>query len=147
MKFNWGHGLFVTILFGVAGIMTLVFLSSREKIDLVTEDYYPRELVYEKQIEKQKNTQKLNEKVFVFVTDTIIFQFPDISKDPFSIEGEILFYRPSDRAFDRKEILRLDSLYRQEFRAADFPSGKYEVILEWECDGIEYLQKEILFIP
>ena len=145
MKFNWGHGLFVVILLGVGGILLLVFLSTREKIDLVTEDYYPKELKYEKQIEKQKNTQKLPRKVSVNLAESLVIEFPEITEDASNIHGEIWLYRPSDKAFDKKEIIRLDSLFRQEFEISKYPAGKYEIILEWNCNNTEYYQKEILF--
>lgn len=147
MKFNWGHGLFITIAISIAGILTLVYLSSRIKVDLVTEEYYPKELVYQEQIEKQKNTRNLIEKVSVNLADLMVFQFPAISADPSDIAGEILFYRPSDRALDRSEIIKLDTFYRQYFIISEFQTGKYDIIIEWNCENIEYMQKEIVLKP
>lgn len=123
----------------------MVFLSSREKIDLVTEDYYPKELKYEKQIEKQKNTLALPRKVSVDIAESLVLVFPEIGGDASDIKGEIWIYRPSDKAFDKREVIRLDSAFHQEFDISEFPAGKYEIILDWNCNDVEYYQKEIVF--
>ena len=146
MKFNWGHGLTVVIAIGVAGILTLVYLSTKQKIDLVTDDYYPRELVYEKQIQKQRNTQSLDQKILMTISDTITFHFPELSNHPSEIKGKILFYRPSDRTLDREEPVILDSAFKQKYPASLLKQGKFEVIIEWEYNQVEYLQKEIVSI-
>jgi hypothetical protein len=146
MKFNWGHGLFAVIVLGVSGILLLVYLSSKEKIDLVTDDYYPKELRYEEQIIRQKNTQNLSRKVSVTMERSLKLEFPDITAEASDIKGEIWLYRPSDKIHDRREVIRLDTIFRQEIELQNLPEGKYEVILEWNCNNTEYYQKEILYL-
>ena len=77
MNFNWGYKiLFVYILF-VSGIMFLVFQSSKQKIDLVTEDYYEQEIKYQERIEQMKRANALSEKVRVNIGEgTIDIFFP-----------------------------------------------------------------------
>ena len=49
---NWGYKiLFVYIAF-VAGILAMVFGSSSQKVDLVTPDYYAKELKYQDKIDE-----------------------------------------------------------------------------------------------
>ena len=50
---NWGYKiLFVYIAF-IAGILLMVFKSSTQKRDLVTADYYAKELKYQERIDAE----------------------------------------------------------------------------------------------
>ena len=60
MKFNWGHGIVVTMGIAMSLILVLVYFSYQQTIDLVTEDYYPKQLVYENQIDKQNRITSYN---------------------------------------------------------------------------------------
>lgn len=144
IKFNWGHGIFVGIVCCVSGLLLLVFLSSKERIDLVTEEYYPKTLEFEQEIQKRKNTNALNNKVSITFGDSLYVNFPDNITQVKQVEGEIWFYRPSDKDKDLKaKIVLNDSLYMP-FSLKEFETGKYEVIIDWTYDGKAYLTKEIL---
>jgi len=147
MKFNWGHGLLIAIIVCTGGLLLLVFLSSRQKVDLVTEEYYPKELVYEEEIQKLKNTNSLTERIEVEVgSDSLHIRFPDISLPFDSISGEIWFYFPADKTADNRNAVRLSEKYEQSFSLSLFRKGKYEVIIDWQAGQTNYLQKEIVFI-
>lgn len=144
MKFNWGHGIFIGIVCCVSGLLLLVFLSSREKIDLVTEEYYPKTLEFEQEIQKKKNTNLLDNQVLITIEDSLYIQFPYELLQKNKVEGEVWFYRPSDKSKDIKSELYLnDSLYMS-FPITNFEAGKYEIIIDWKFDGKSYLTKEIL---
>jgi hypothetical protein len=144
MKFNWGHGIFIGIACCVTALLILVFNSTKETIDLVVEDYYPKELKFENDIEKIKNTKSLEKNISFSVRDSIYVQFPDIDSNKLAFEGEIWFYRPSDKSLDIKsEIMLNDSLYMS-FPLTKFSAGKYEIIVDWSCNDTEFLTKEIL---
>lgn len=146
MKFNWGHGLLVAIVLGVSGILLLVILSSRERIDLITDDYYPKGLVYETQIEKMKNTNSLEQGVLIESSDSLIILFPRITDSPDSIKGEIWIYSAADKFADKKLQIKLNESFYQAIDPKQFYMAKYEIIINWKADGIEYYHKEH-FIP
>ena len=125
----------------------LVYLSSHQKIDLVTEDYYPKELVYEDQIQKLKNTHSLADRIKVEVgSDSLHIRFPEMSVPRDSISGEIWFYFPADKKADSKNSVRLNDNYEQSFSLSLFRIGRYEVIIDWQAGQTKYLQKELIFI-
>lgn len=63
MKMNWGFKiLFVYILF-VLGILSLVWMSSMQNRDLVSEDYYADEIIYQKTIDRLHNTSTLSSSI------------------------------------------------------------------------------------
>nr|MDA3928246.1 FixH family protein [Prolixibacteraceae bacterium] len=75
-KLNWGHGIFIAIAVMIFSLLTLVFFTVNQKIELVTEDYYPKELKYQEEIQKQKQTQQLQGKIEISIDDVVSIQFP-----------------------------------------------------------------------
>ena len=48
---NWGYKILLVFAVFVAGILFLVYKSSNQKMDLVTTDYYEKELKYQQKID------------------------------------------------------------------------------------------------
>ncbi len=146
MKFNWGHGIVVTMGIAMSLILVLVYFSYQQTIDLVTEDYYPKQLVYENQIDKQKAYESLGEKVEIEMGKMITFKFPSIVTYPDSITGTIHLYRPSNRQLDLQLPILLDSAFSQHLPLSALKNGKYEFIIDWQADGKSYLMKEFVIV-
>lgn len=147
MKFNWGHGIIVVIALGIAGLATLVILSTRTKIDLVTEEYYPKELKYQEEIEKSANSRGLAHNIEVQISDSVYIHFPTdtLSKiEPEYIKGNILFYRPSDKGRDISTDIKLNPKGYMTFPLSAFSTGKYELKIDWTYKDTDYLFEEII---
>ncbi len=146
MKLNWGFGIFVTILIFISGMLTLVYLSFQEKINLVYEDYYPKEIAYQKQIDRIKNVSELQEGIKIETSaEKIRIIFPAYFKDKPS-KGHVLVYRPSDYELDKKSVLNLDSNLIQEIDAKGLQKGKYYVKIDWTSLDKEYYFESEVFI-
>ena len=147
MKFNWGHGLTIAIIVSSLGFIFLVYKSTNQKIDLVTEDYYPKGLVYDKEIEKLKNASLLPEKVGIEAQQNVLLvKFPTsafVDKKP---KGTIYFYYPGAKEADKSISILVDSNNLQTIALGDFAKGKCEIRIDWQTDSVEYLQKESIFI-
>ncbi|MBS2097433.1 FixH family protein [Carboxylicivirga linearis] len=146
MKFNWGHGLFVVIILGITGFLTLVFITTQERIDMVTDEYYPKELKYQKQIEKTKNYNALTQKIELKVNGDLAVVFPKLTDKPEGITGNIHIYRPSDKRLDLQKEIQLDTTFTTMFNKSALQSGKYEVIIEWQANNQPYFAKMPLYI-
>jgi hypothetical protein len=59
---NWGWRITILYILFAAGILTLVFLSINEKIDLVDKGYYEKELVHQGRLDQQSNYAALPNK-------------------------------------------------------------------------------------
>jgi hypothetical protein len=146
MKLNWGFGIFVTILIFISGMFTLVYLSFQEKINLVYEDYYPKEIAYQKQIDRIQNVSELEEGIRIDVaSQKITIIFPAVFKDKQN-KGNVLIFRPSDFELDQKFVLNLDSNMMQEIEVKDFLKGKYYVKIDWVSLEKEYYFEKEIFI-
>ncbi|WP_439185458.1 FixH family protein [Carboxylicivirga taeanensis] len=146
MKFNWGHGIVVVIATAVLGFVSLVFIVTNERIDMVTEDYYPKELKYDDQIEKLKNYHALSKKVEVSLGESLLIQFPDDIADANAISGLVHLYRPSDKDLDIEQEIKLNAAYQMRITKDALRGGKYELIIEWQANGQPYLTKQAIFV-
>lgn len=109
MKFNWGHGLAVFIILFVLLMGLMIFRASKQQIDLVTEDYYPKELNYQNNIDMLKRTKGLEEDLSWKISNNQIqVKLPDTLANNF-IRGKYLLYRPSDKRLDISDTIILDS--------------------------------------
>src|SRR6188768_1326970 len=99
---NWGYKiLFVYIIF-VLGILFMVFKSSTQKTDLVTSDYYAKELKYQEKIDEMNRVVALSAPVEYTIKDNLlIINFPaDFAGK--KLVGEAILYCPSDENKDIK---------------------------------------------
>jgi hypothetical protein len=77
LKWNWGTGIALTYSIFAMMIIAFVVYSFSKDIDLVTPDYYAKELVFQNQIDKEKRSQALNENAtFVMGKEQLDIQFP-----------------------------------------------------------------------
>ncbi|MBL0356996.1 MAG: FixH family protein [Chitinophagaceae bacterium] len=100
---NWGYKILFVYLAFVAGIVVMVFKSSSQKIDLVTEDYYAKELKYQDRIDAINRSNALSAPVkYEVVNQQMIISFPKEFAEK-KISVTVVLYCPSD---DRKDITK-----------------------------------------
>ena len=143
MKINWGTG--IVIAFGLFIIFILSFVykvQSNQKYDneLVTKDYYKKEALVQGDIEKQENANALTNKVTIEKTaEGMKIQFPadfDYSK----INGKVSLYRPSSQKLDFEIPISLSSPHLL-IPKSNLTDGLWDISIDWEYDGVKYLNK------
>lgn len=112
---------------------------------LVTEDYYAKELVFQQEIEAEKNMLRLDPPL----TSTENkngweIRFPS-HFDPAQIKGTVSFYRPSDRNKDFQIPLQLEE-HRFTIPKGPLALGRWNLRLQWTDGEKDYLFKEALFV-
>lgn len=148
MKINWGTGLVIVMVLFIGFIMYFVIKISTDKkydYDLVTEEYYKKEMVYQKEIDAEENSNSLEGSISGEKTQAgWMLTFPkniDYSK----IEGTVFLYRPSNKQLDFQLPLKLSSpnlLIPNERLVA----GRWNTIVQWRYEGVDYLYKnEIVY--
>ena len=65
MKFNWGTGITIFFLSFVVFMLFMAYKCFQTDFDLVTEDYYAKELVYQETIKKLNNEKNLDISFFI----------------------------------------------------------------------------------
>ena len=144
MKINWGTG--IVIAFGLFIIFILSFVykvQSNQKYDneLVTKDYYKKEALVQGDIEKQENANALTNKVTIEKTaEGMKIQFPadfDYSK----INGKVSLYRPSSQKLDFEINISLSSPHLL-IPKSNLAGVLWDISIDWEYDGVKYLNKD-----
>jgi hypothetical protein len=107
---NWGWKIIMLYFAFIGGILTLVFKSSSEKIELVETGYYEKELLHQERINEILQYQNLPEKcLFILNDSTLNVHFP------FALNtiqnGQIRLFCPSNSTYDLFYEIKPSNLY------------------------------------
>ncbi len=143
MTMNWGTRIIIMYVGFVALIITLVVVSMRQQVDLVTPDYYAKELKYQSNIDKSNNHNELKSALKCTVqTDNIVIDFPDEHKTQ-NISGEVLVYKPSDAKSDK--LISIEATNgKMLIPISVFTKGMYKVKVDWQVNGKEYFSEQVI---
>jgi hypothetical protein len=144
---NWGKGIaLVYIAFGL-GMAFMVYKTTQKKSEMVTENYYQKELVYEDVIQGKRNVDSLNIKPSISLeNDFVKIEFPKAFAST-SVVGEIYFYRADNVKKDRTFTINLDTANIQKIESNQFVKGNYTTQVSWKYDNKNYFYEEIINIP
>ena len=134
---NWGYKILLVYGIFIAGIVSLVILSSRQNRDLVAQDYYEKELKFQDKIDQTENAASLSSRFEVTQQkDTLKIGLPQEMKGH-TVKAQIFFYSPSDKSND---IHRVFESNNAELFLIIPPASKgfYKVKVEWLCEGKVY---------
>jgi hypothetical protein len=140
---NWGYKIIFVYAIFITGILFMVFKSSSQKMDLVTTDYYAKELKYQEKIDEASRTNALSEKVqYQIKGDDIVVNFP---KDFLGkkITGTVNLYYPSDEA---KDIIQNFSLIDTALIIKTNNRGQQELHISWQADNFTYYFESKIFM-
>ena len=146
VKFNWGIGIFISIVVFIiiTVILTIIFMNQR--VDLVTNNYYEKTLTYQDQIDIYKRTAELKEKVsFNYAENKISLSFPvlflhDVNK------VKLYFYRPSDSRKDFTVPIQLDKNGSQFINTSKIDKGYWKVEVQWMMNNQDYKMEKSVII-
>ena len=142
---NWGYKIVFAYIAFVLGITYMVIRSSMQKTDLVTTDYYAKELKYQDKIDEMKRTGVLSAEIKCEIKDTqLVIEFPKDFTGK-KLEGEAVLYCPSDESRDiKKGFSVLDAPVL--LSVSSVKAGQYELHLSWKDGGITYYFEKKIFI-
>lgn len=145
-KLNWGHGIVLSFVVFAVGTFSMVFIALTTRVDLVTDDYYEKELIYQRQIESMNNTKNLEKGIiFTYHDGSIFIHYPILAKQNDYI-GTVHFFRPSDRSFDFTHEVVLDSAFVQKINTADLLPGLWRLKIEWSVETKKYYYERPVFL-
>lgn len=144
MKWNWGNSLVVVMAAFMCFILYFVYLMTTTESfshDLVTEDYYAKEMLYQNEIDAETNTNNLKERFVSKRTDNgWLLVFPE-ALELSKIKGKVFLYRPSNETLDFNLELKLTSshLLIPDNKMLD---GRWNITIDFMHEGTPYLYKE-----
>ncbi len=136
---SWGTAIVYCIFAG--GTIAFVIFTTTQKVDLVSEDYYKKEVVYHDQIERINRTNALDESVDWHIGNngkTLDFLFSlRLVKG-----GTITLYRPSSSSMDKKYTITVRDEGLQRIPVEELAKGLWRVKVEWyDNDGKSYYKE------
>lgn len=146
MKLNWGTNIAVLYISFVviSGGMAIYMMSI--DVELVTDNYYEKELVYQDQIESIRRAEALPEQVtYVDEDEYIKIKFPKIFPHN-EIKGEIHLYRPSDEKMDIVFPIELDSNRTVLIPKNELQMGYWKAKIDWRVKSVNYFNEYRIYL-
>ncbi|MDB5274562.1 MAG: hypothetical protein JWO58_2929 [Chitinophagaceae bacterium] len=142
---SWGYKVTLITLSFVCLMTGLVIAAFRQNVDLVTEDYYGKELQFQSQIDKQKNYSQLQEGILCEQNDSnLVVTFTNDFKNQ-EIKGQALLFRPSDASKDI--YLKLEPVHGvQKIDKHQLIPGLYTIQLDYTVADKSYYFEENIMI-
>lgn len=141
MKFNWGTGIVLAFIAFISFIMYFVInMSTNKKYDhdLVTEQYYNKELKFQEDINKSKNARNLVTNITWRKTEEgLEITFPPEMKFN-KIKGKVFLYRPSNKQLDYETEISLSS-HNLLIPDQRLVGGRWNIYIDWKYDNTAYL--------
>ena len=146
IKWNWGTGIFLSIVIFMMILIGLVYVFMNQDVDLVTKNYYGKELKYQGQIDKINNTTELAKQVGIsFINNSIQLTFPD-SVFFKKASGTVYFYRPSASKKDFTIPVTVSDKNEQFISTAKLDKGLWKVKVEWGMEGKDFYSEKSIMI-
>jgi hypothetical protein len=143
---SWGVK--ITMLYAgfVLFIATMVSMSISQKVDLVSEDYYEQELLFQDKINLFDRTQALsNQLSWQVQKDKLTLDFPAQFRGK-QTSGKVFFFRPSDAVLDKSMKIQADTLTTKSISIKTLKKGLYKIQINWEVENIQYYNEGFIQI-
>lgn len=144
MKFNWGTGIVVGIGLFMSFILFFVIKMSTNREfshDLVTEEYYAKEMAYQTEIDAETNTNDLVGSITgKRVREGWLVSFPK-SINVQKVKGKVFLYRPSNKQldFDFPIVFSESNVLIPD---ANLIEGRWNITIDWMYEGKPYMYKK-----
>lgn len=138
---NWGKGIAIALSLFIGFILFLAITLMSQKVDLVSEDYYQKEIVFEDEIVARKNAAAIESKMEISQTD----QFLVVKIPEGTFEGiQMKLKRPNDDRLDISFTIEGTHLFMVDKNKLE--EGRYDIALEFMYDNEPCHQRENIFL-
>ncbi len=148
MKINWGTSIVIAFVLFASFILFFIIkveTDSKYDNDLVVEEYYKHDAKFGEEMARVQNAQDLIQKPVITTTSgEITIVFPE-SYIPKNIKGIVSLYRPSNKKLDFEIPISLSNatlLIPKE----SLVDGRWDINMEWQYEGKNYLTKDTIYI-
>lgn len=137
-KANWGNGIAMLYTGFVLGILGLVALTTTQRVDLVSEDYYALELDFQNKINKTHRAQALTTPLAWEMTDNSLeIKYP-VEFQRQDLAGKVRFYCPSDNSKDQDFAIMPNAQNQQTIPLSKVRGGRYLLQFDWKNGETTY---------
>jgi nitrogen fixation protein FixH len=145
-KFNWGWGIALFYTGFVVFMLFMVWCTNLMKTELVTEDYYGKELKFQEQLDKMKRSNVLSQPVnWTVLNNSVKLNFPVDVKGK-DVKAKVLFYRPDNSLRDFNVNCQVDSTGVCIINSDKFHHGAYKMEVDWSAGKETYYTEGVINI-
>ena len=148
-KFNpWPWSILGFFVFLISTIVAFVSFALGQNMELVTKDYYAKELRFQQEIDQANNAAAFGDKVgvkFAAASQTVELKVPE-SLVAAGLKGAVEFYRPSDKTLDFTTPLMPGDDGLQSIDVSQLKPGFWRLSMAWKADGKDYLFRDSIVI-
>lgn len=142
MKFNWGTGIVLSILCFMGFILFFFIKTTRNQEynhELVTENYYEKELEYQNNINIENNTRNQAMQVAIYHQNNqgIQLTFPEKTKQK-ELSGVVRFYRPSNEKLDFEMPIKTQNAVMH-IPDEKLVKGRWNISVEYYIENNKYI--------
>ncbi len=150
-KISWGTGIVIAFIAFISFILYFVInmtINSRSNHDLVTPDYYQKELHFQEDLAAQQRAKALEKKVVILATqEGLLIEFPlDMTTTAATVHGKLSLSKPNNKNLDQEVPLQLQENYML-IPASQLVGGRWNVVLEWEFQEQTYRIEQGIQMP
>ncbi len=147
MKFTWGTAIAIVLVVFALGMGYAVYQAVQQDYDLVTEDYYAEELVYQEKIDQKTAALALEGELVLSWTEAgMLLQFPEELKGKVAgMDLEMYCVTEADNDFNITQ--KSWSVADITIPAAKFKSGKWIAKLTLVTNGTAYYFDPAIALP
>lgn len=147
MKLHFGHGVALTLTLFAVMLGWFLVRALRNGEELVTEDYYAKELRFQQDIDLLQRAAAHGESVLMEVKgEQLRVVFPAALRGR-KITGNLYLMRPSNARADQHLQVEADSNGTFTVGTAHWLRGHYRARLDWQADGNDHLSEQALDLP
>ena len=122
----------------ISFIVGFVAFAARQKVDLVSPNYYEDEVRFQQHLDRMNRAQSVPAKiVYDSIHEMVTIKLP-VEHVGKLASGSIRFYRPADAKLDREIRLRPGAQGLQQIDTKSLAPGLWKVRVNWKADGQEY---------
>ncbi len=138
--FNWGHAITLFYIVFVGALLTVLIKSFSIDRSLVVDDYYAKDLAFQSQYDKVKNTLDSDQLKMAYdnVNGNMIIEF----KNESDASGIIQFYRPSNKSLDFEVVVSANEM---RIPVQHLPVGKWRIKVDWTVNNEAYYKEEAFY--
>lgn len=144
----WMWGLTATIITCVIFFVGFAIWTFQDDVELVYDNYYEKDVVFDQQIKRVERTKALLFKPIMTFDQSeqkLTLKFP-LAMGHIPIEGSVLMFRPADLHEDRLFTLELVGDSLQTIALPDMLPGLWRIKLNWTSGGEEYYLEQPLSV-
>ena len=145
MKINWGYRIAIVYLVFAVGIMFMVYMTTLQNRDLVSEDYYEQELAYQKIIDRSANTAALSSPVKIDQQEEQLTIGLPIEFNGITTKGKWTLYFAADKEKDLSGAFSTAN-GKYEINIPENRKGQFLLKLEWDAGSNHYYFEQNIFL-